>query len=132
VDDSKAEKKMISNLLLKKGKQKMSLKIFNIILIAITLMISTHTSFAADVKKGGTIIYSEMILPDTYNPLTTTDNETALRISELLFESLVYIDHRGDVKGRLAEKWKVFNGNKRIVFTLRKNVKWHGGTCKNH
>ncbi len=78
-------------------------------------------------KKGGKIVYAEMILPDTYNPLTTTDNETALRLSEFLFESLVFIDHRGDVKGRLAKKWKIFNGNKRIVFTLRKGIKWHDG-----
>jgi len=75
------------------------------------------------------IIYAELIQPDTYNPLTTTDNETALRLSELIFESLVYIDHRGEVQGRLAENWKVFNGNKRIVFTLRKGIKWHDGTA---
>lgn len=81
-----------------------------------------------DANKGGQIIYAELILPDTYNPLTTSDNETALRLSELIFESLVSIDHRGEVLGRLAEKWQVFNGNKRIVFTLRKGVKWHDGT----
>ncbi|MFC1584344.1 ABC transporter substrate-binding protein [Fibrobacterota bacterium] len=89
------------------------------------LLISAGLAGSGD--KGGKIIYAELILPDTYNPLTTTDNETALRLSELIFESLVYIDHRGDVKGRLAEKWKVFEGNKRIVFTLRKGVKWHDG-----
>jgi len=78
--------------------------------------------------KGGRLIYAEPILPDTYDPITTSDNETSLRLSELLFESLVYIDYKGEVKGRLAEKWNVFNGNQRITFYLRKNVKWHDGT----
>ncbi len=77
--------------------------------------------------KGGRLIYAEPILPDTYDPITTSDNETSLRLSELLFESLVYIDYRGEVKGRLAEKWNVFNGNQRITFYLRKDVKWHDG-----
>lgn len=78
--------------------------------------------------KGGRLIYAEPILPDTYDPITTSDNETSLRLSELMFESLVYIDYRGEVKGRLAEKWNVFNGNQRITFYLRKDVKWHDGT----
>ncbi len=78
-------------------------------------------------SKGGRLIYAEPVLPDTYDPITTSDNETSLRLSELLFESLVYIDYKGEVKGRLAEKWNVFNGNRRITFYLRKNVKWHDG-----
>src|SRR6185436_6057911 len=81
-----------------------------------------------DAIKGGRLIYAEPILPDTYDPITTSDNETSLRLSELMFESLVYIDYRGEVKGRLAEKWNVFNGNQRITFYLRKDVKWHDGT----
>ena len=48
--------------------------------------------------KGGRLIYAEPILPDTYDPITTSDNETSLRLSELMFESLVYIDYRGEVK----------------------------------
>jgi peptide/nickel transport system substrate-binding protein len=97
------------------------------IMAAVCLLLLTGAFGQKKGDKGGKILYAELILPDTYNPLTTTDNETALRLSELIFESLVFIDHRGDVKGRLAEKWKVFNGNKRIVFTLRKGVKWHDG-----
>ncbi len=77
--------------------------------------------------KGGQLTYAEPILPDTYNPVTTSDNETSLRLSELLFESLVYIDYKGEIKGRLAERWNTFNGNQRIVFYLRKDVKWHDG-----
>ena len=77
--------------------------------------------------KGGQLTYAEPILPDTYNPITTSDNETSLRLSELMFESLVYIDYKGEVKGRLAEKWSPANGNRRIVFYLRKDVKWHDG-----
>ncbi len=79
--------------------------------------------------QGGHLTYSESILPDTYNPLTTSDNETSLRLSELMFESLVFIDYKGEVKGRLAEKWNTFNGNQRIVFYLRKDVKWHDGAA---
>ena len=45
-----------------------------------------------------------------------------------MFESLVYIDYRGEVKGRLAEKWNVSSGNERITVYLRKDVKWHAGT----
>jgi len=105
----------------------MSPKLFYNIFLLLGFLVTPSIIEGAATSKGGKIIYAEMILPDTYNPLTSTDNETSLRICELLFESLVYIDHRGDVKGRLAEKWKIFNGNKRIVFTLRKNIKWHDG-----
>ncbi len=93
----------------------------------LALLAPVHGQGNANIR-GGSLTYAEPILPDTYDPLTTSDNETSLRLSELLFESLVYIDYRGDVKGRLAEKWNVFNGNKRIVFYLRKDVKWHDGT----
>ncbi len=94
--------------------------------LAATLLACATGLFAAGIQ-GGRLTYAEPILPDTYNPITTSDNETALRLSELMFESLVYIDYRGEVKGRLAEKWNVFNGNQRITFYLRKDVKWHDG-----
>lgn len=113
-----------------KGSRMMNIKFLSIL----TLAASCSIYAAQPVQKpedaeetGKKVIYAELIQPDTYNPLTTTDNETALRLSELIFESLVYIDHRGEVQGRLAESWKVFNGNKRIVFTLRKGIKWHDG-----
>ncbi len=102
------------------------------ILLALGIMGNHGDVFAQKAKsgstKGGRLIYAEPILPDTYDPITTSDNETSLRLSELLFESLVYIDYRGEVQGRLAEKWNVFNGNQRIVFYIRKDVKWHDGT----
>lgn len=84
-------------------------------------------AYADGAAKGGNLTYAEPVLPDTYDPITTSDNETSLRLSELLFESLVFIDYKGEVKGRLAEKWNVFNGNRRITFYLRKDVKWHDG-----
>jgi peptide/nickel transport system substrate-binding protein len=100
--------------------------------LGLAAVIGTATLASAAGKgenlKGGRLIYAEPILPDTYDPITTSDNETSLRLSELMFESLVYIDYRGEVKGRLAEKWNVFNGNQRITFYLRKDVKWHDGT----
>ncbi|HAO99128.1 MAG TPA: hypothetical protein DCQ83_03680 [Fibrobacteres bacterium] len=96
--------------------------------VAVAMAASTllaWQSWAA--PRGGQLTYAEPILPDTYNPITTSDNETSLRLSELLFESLVFIDYKGEVKGRLAEKWNTFNGNQRITFYLRKDVKWHDG-----
>ena len=102
-------------------------KLLNCMVAAIVCQAGADLAQAAD-NRGGRLIYAEPILPDTYDPITTSDNETSLRISELLFESLVYIDYRGEVKGRLAEKWNVFNGNQRITFYLRKDVKWHDGT----
>ena len=66
-----------------------------------------NSAFAAknDALKGGRLIYAEPILPDTYDPITTSDNETSLRLSELLCESLVFIDYRGEVKGLIPGLW---------------------------
>jgi peptide/nickel transport system substrate-binding protein len=102
--------------------------IANFLALVLTCQTAVYAKGGEAAAKGGRLTYAEPILPDTYDPITTSDNETSLRLSELMFESLVYIDYRGEVKGRLAEKWNVFNGNQRITFYLRKDVKWHDGT----
>ncbi len=120
----KGREKAIEPMKMQKSQTMRPLTVLAKFFLAALLIVGS--SFAE--SQGGRITYAEPTLPDTYDPITTSDNETSLRLSELLFESLIYIDYRGEVKGRLAEKWNVSNGNQRITFYLRKDVKWHDGT----
>lgn len=73
---------------------------------------------------GGVLKYGEYGRPATLDPITNNDM-IAMRITELLFNGLVGINHKQQVVPELAEKWDVSKDNKVYTFKLRKDVKWH-------
>ena len=63
--------------------------------------------------------------PNRVNPLLATDSASS-EISEWIFNGLVKFDKNANIVADLAKKW-TFENNRTLVFTLRKNVKWHDG-----
>ncbi|NOQ30350.1 MAG: peptide ABC transporter substrate-binding protein [Helicobacteraceae bacterium] len=64
--------------------------------------------------------------PSRLNPLLATDSASS-EITNFLFNALVKYDKHGkEIIGDLAESY-YFENNVTLIFTLKKNVKWHDG-----
>ncbi|WP_300363324.1 peptide-binding protein [Hydrogenimonas sp.] len=63
--------------------------------------------------------------PSRINPLLATDSASG-EISGWIFNGLVKFDKDADIVGDLAESWE-FESPTRLVFHLRRGVKWHDG-----
>ncbi len=63
--------------------------------------------------------------PSRINPLLATDSASG-EISGWVFNGLVKFDKEGAITGDLAERWE-FKSPTRLLFTLRRGVKWHDG-----
>ncbi len=70
--------------------------------------------------------YPEDTRPASLLPFFAEDM-SSVRMVELIFESLVFINKRGDVEGGLATGWEVAPDKQSIRFTLREGVQWHDG-----
>ncbi len=75
-----------------------------------------------------TFRYPEDTRPTSLLPFFAEDM-SSVRMVELIFDSLVVINKRGDVEGALATSWKVDPDNGGIRFVLREGVKWHDGSA---
>ena len=70
--------------------------------------------------------YPEDTRPTSLLPFFAEDM-SAVRMVELIFDSLVIINKRGDVEGELATSWEEDPDKMGIRFVLREGVKWHDG-----
>lgn len=70
--------------------------------------------------------YPEDTRPTSLLPFFAEDM-SSVRMVELIFDSLVIINKRGDLEGSLATSWKTDPDNMGIRFVLREGVKWHDG-----
>lgn len=83
-------------------------------------------SASSEPRRGGTItlaISKDMAL---LNPLVSTSS-TEARIRELMFEPLLGMDARGNIRPHLAEAWDVSKDGKVYTFKLRRGVRFHDG-----
>lgn len=60
-------------------------------------------------------------------PLFASDSASG-DVSGFIFNGLTKYDKDLRIIGDLAERWDILDGGKRIIFYLRKGVKWHDGT----
>ena len=77
-------------------------------------------------RRGGTLtmaIGKDLIL---MNPLVGT-RSTDQSIRELVFQSLLALDSRGEFQPVLAESWDISKDGKVYTFKLRRGVKFHNG-----
>lgn len=64
--------------------------------------------------------------PSVLNPLLTTDASSSAVVSQI-FSGLLRVNESLELEGNLATHWEVLNGGRRLVFHLRRDVKWHDG-----
>ncbi|RLD18087.1 MAG: peptide-binding protein [Caldiserica bacterium] len=75
---------------------------------------------------GDYIIEASIGEPSILNPILATDS-TSGDINSLIYNGLVKYNENLELVGDLAERWEIKDGGKKIVFHLRKGVKWHDG-----
>ncbi|MCH6545231.1 MAG: hypothetical protein IH796_04445, partial [Deltaproteobacteria bacterium] len=77
-------------------------------------------------KRGGTVKLAIRRGPSVMNPLVSTRSSDA-RIRDLMYESLLGTDAKGNIQPNLAVSWKISPDGKLITFKLRQGVKFHNG-----
>ena len=76
--------------------------------------------------QGQVFRYPEDMRPTSLLPFFA-DDMSSVRMVELIFDSLVFQNKRGDIEGALATRWRIDGDRKGITFQLRRGVKWHDG-----
>lgn len=77
-------------------------------------------------KRGGVLTLAIGKDITATNPLIRTIS-TDESVRDLMFESLLTMDERGNLQPNLAQSWEVSGGGKVYVFKLRSGVKFHNG-----
>ncbi len=89
--------------------------------------IKDYSIAGAGTPVNGDLFIASSIGDASYlNPILATDSSSG-DINGLVFNGLVKYDKDLKLTGDLAESWKVLDGGTRIIFKLRKNVRWHDG-----
>ncbi len=65
--------------------------------------------------------------PGPINPITT-DVGLSSNFLDFLFDPLIHIDEKGEIKPALAKQWDVSDDGRRWSFSLRPDVLFHDGT----
>lgn len=94
-----------------------------LVLLSVFLVLFPLFQEAKAVDEGGTLHCLEGESPDSYDPITSR-NMAALRLTELMFESLLFETQHGGYEGRLAESWEFSSDSLSVTFHLKQNVKW--------
>jgi len=77
-------------------------------------------------KKGGTLVYADLSGPNTLDPQVAA-SMVDLEVVHHLYEGLVAMDGKYNVKPMLAREAKASDDNKTYTFILRKGVNFHNG-----
>jgi peptide/nickel transport system substrate-binding protein len=78
-------------------------------------------------NSGGSTLIKAGIADASYlNPVLATDSASG-EINDLVYNGLVKYDKDLNLVGDLAESWEVSEDKLKIIFYLRKGVKWHDG-----
>ncbi len=75
---------------------------------------------------GDAFVTSSISEPSNLIPFLASDSASH-QITALIFNGLVKYDENLVLTGDLAERWEVLDGGLRILFYLRKNVRWQDG-----
>ncbi|MFA5038948.1 MAG: peptide-binding protein [Candidatus Omnitrophota bacterium] len=75
---------------------------------------------------GDTIVTAVLSEPRVLVPILASDSASA-EICGLIFNGLLKYDKDLELTGDLAERWEIKDSGLRIIFHLRKNVRWHDG-----
>lgn len=95
--------------------------------LTLPLALSSPLEGASDKPKtGGTLTMAIGKDLTVMNPLSRTFSTDKL-IRQLMYESLLDLDDKGNIIPKLAESWEISKDGRVYTFRLRKGVKYHGG-----
>ncbi len=75
---------------------------------------------------GGRIVIGTIGDVSTFLPILATDSASH-EVADLIYNGLLKYNGDLELVGDLAKSWEVLDGGKRIIFHLRRNVKWQDG-----
>ncbi len=78
-------------------------------------------------KVGGTYVEGVVGYPQVINPLYASNRDVDADLSRLVYSSLFHYDESGRLITDLATTWKIEDGGKSYLITIREGVKWHSG-----
>lgn len=100
----------------------MMMKKLSIILLAL-ILISCNTE-----KESSTLSVAVSQEPPTLDVVVNTSLISRIIASGNIFEKLLSKDSNGDIKLELAESYSLRDDNKKLSFTLKKNIRFHDGS----
>lgn len=103
-------------------------KLIAIATIAIVSLTGCNLSnFQADASQSSQLVQAILTDPKTFNPVIASD-ATSSEVGGMMFDGLVTTNPKtGEVEPALAESWEMSEDKLKIVFNLRKNLKWSDG-----
>lgn len=99
--------------------------------VVFVLLLCTGLAFAAEPKKGGTLVFGRSSDSVGLDLAYETDGNSFM-VCNNVYEGLVhYADESTSLEPGLAESWEIAPDGKTYTFHLRKGVKFHDGTAFN-
>jgi peptide/nickel transport system substrate-binding protein len=98
------------------------------IFIAIALTACHPSNFLkAQASQGSQLVDAILTDPKTFNPILASD-ATSSSVGAMMFDGLVGQNPiTGEIEAELAESWETSEDKLKIIFNLRKNLKWSDG-----
>ncbi|GAA6621408.1 ABC transporter substrate-binding protein [Scytonema sp. NUACC26] len=100
------------------------------ILLALTTAIALISCNLVSLKTApasvSQLVFSSPIFPKTFNPALAQAEADTLNFTS---EGLVGENSQGGVEPYLAEAWEISENSQRIIFTLRKGLRWSDGVA---
>jgi peptide/nickel transport system substrate-binding protein len=87
---------------------------------------TTLARFDEQQRYGGTLVWGTRNPASMINPILWNQDSSAA-LTELIFNSLVKIDSKGQIIPDLAESWEVSEDGLTYTFHLREGVRFHDG-----
>ena len=103
-------------------------KLFNLALLAITVVLALFPSCRQNTAKSNELRYGFTTEPVSLDPLSTKGTADSRSILFNVFEGLVKPDTAGRMLPCIAESWTVEQGGKVYDFKLREGVRFHDGS----
>ena len=104
-----------------------SLTIALVLITAISLSACNPATLKRQTSQDSQVVRAILSDPTTFNPILSTD-ATVSRIFAITNPGLTTSNPiTGEIEPELAESWEVSEDKRKIVFTLRKGLKWSDG-----
>ncbi len=93
-----------------------------------SLLLSVLAAAETRPQYGATLKTATNIAPLSLDPANTPDTIAQRNLTRLMFDTLMVVDDRGNLRPGLATSWQTAPGNQRWQFLLRRGVKFHDGS----
>ncbi len=97
------------------------------LVISSVLLVASAARAESRPRYGGTLRVAMSAAPASLEPAALAKSETGRDVARLLYETLVGMDSRGNVRPLVASAWEPELSGQRWRFQLRPGMTWHGG-----